>query len=419
MTKQTDREEAFSILKEYGSPCYVFHSDDFTANYRAHETALKAAYPKYEVAYSFKTNYTPRICEIVKDLGGYAEVVSDMEYCFARRLGWENPRIIYNGPCKGPLLFEHISNGGKVNVDSLDELDRILAYAAEHPEKTFKIGLRANINVGQKIISRFGIDAGSEDFDLAVRKIRNSGNVSLSGLHCHISKSRTVDSWIRRMKIMLELSDRNFPDEPPEYIDLGSGMFGVIEPEVASFFKIEIPSYEDYAAAAIAPFEEHYRSVPDDNKPILFTEPGTTVDNRYVSMLSTVTAVKQVSGKTFAVLDTSKFNLGKISTDFNLPIQIAPLKEPEKTVENADFVGYTCLEYDVVYRNYTGPLSVGDCVIFGNVGGYTNTQKPPFIMTQCAMIEKRQDGTKYLMKRKETWQDVMETYVYGDGKKNC
>lgn len=405
-------QESLAILREYGSPCYVFHSGEYIDNYRVHEKALKAAYAGYEVAYSFKTNYAPRICEIVKELGGYAEVVSDMEYCFAKRLGWENDRIIYNGPCKGPLLEEHINHSGKVNVDSLDELDRILQMAKNHPDRTYRIGLRANIDIGQPIISRFGIDTGSDDFDSAVRKIRQSGNIALNGLHCHISKSRTVESWRRRMKIMLDLADRYFPNDPPEYIDLGSGMFGVIEPEVASFFKMEIPSYREYAEAAIAPFGEHYRSVPDSKKPVLFTEPGTTLDNRYVTMLATVTAIKKVNGKTFVVLDTSKFNLGKISTDFNLPIRIVPAGGREETIENADFVGYTCLEYDVVYRSYTGPLAVGDCIVFGNVGGYTNTQKPPFIMPQCAMIEENADGVRTLIKRRETWQDIMETYVY-------
>ena len=400
------------ILEKYGSPCYVFHSQEFKCNYVAHEDALKAAYPKYETAYSVKTNYTPRICEIVKELGGYAEVVSDMEYNFAKRLGYDNPHILYNGPAKGPFLHEHMLNGGIVNVDSLDELDRDLAFTAEHPEHHFKLGLRANINVGQPFISRFGIDTDNGDFELAVSRIKASGNVTLSGLHCHISKSRTVESWNSRATQMMALADKYFPENPPEYLDLGSGMFGVVQPEVASFFKMEIPSYTDYAEAAIRPIADHYDAFPQEMKPVLFTEPGTDLANRYVTMAATVTAVKTIKGKTFVVLDTSKFNLGKISTDFNLPIEILPLGKTHADVEHADFAGYTCLEYDVVYRDFSGSIGVGDVVVFGNVGGYTNTQKPPFILPQCAMIEEKPDGTTSLMKRIETWEDIMQTYIY-------
>ena len=406
--------DAKKILEQYGSPCYVFHSAEFTGNYSAHEKALKEAYPKYETAYSVKTNYTPRICEIIKDLGGYAEVVSDMEYNFAKRLGYDSPHILYNGPAKGPLLEEHMMNGGIVNVDSLDELERDLAFAAAHPDRNFKLGLRANIDVGQPFVSRFGIDTDNGDFDEAVSRIRAAKNVTLSGLHCHISKSRTVESWNSRATQMLEIADRYFPNDPPEYLDLGSGMFGVVQPEVASFFKMEIPSYEDYAEAAIRPIAEHYDSYQPEQRPVLFTEPGTDLDNRYVTMIASVTAVKHIKGKTFVVLDTSKFNLGKISTDFNLPIEVLPTGSESETVVHADFVGYTCLEYDVVYRDYSGPVSVGDLIIFGNVGGYTNTQKPPFILPQCAMIEEKPDGTTSLMKRVETWEDIMQTYIYRD-----
>ena len=152
MADQNAIHNARSVLEEFGSPCYVFHSDDFTANYRAHEKALKAAYSKYEVAYSFKTNYAPRICELIKSLGGYAEVVSDMEYCFAKKLNYDNAHIIYNGPCKGPLLEEHIAGGGIVNIDSLDELSRVLAIAEKNPEKIVGRALLWTLEDGSKMM---------------------------------------------------------------------------------------------------------------------------------------------------------------------------------------------------------------------------------------------------------------------------
>ena len=65
---------------EFGNPLYVLDESSFIQNYRAFETALKRQYPKYQLSYSFKTNYTPYICSLVKKLGGYAEVVSGFEY---------------------------------------------------------------------------------------------------------------------------------------------------------------------------------------------------------------------------------------------------------------------------------------------------------------------------------------------------
>lgn len=54
---------------------------------------------------------------------------------------------------------------------------------------------------------------------------------------------------------------------------------------------------------------------------------------------------------------------------------------------NIDFTGYTCLEQDVMQQECElCKLAVGDYIVFGNVGGYSNVLKPPFIRPNCAMI---------------------------------
>ena len=78
-----------SLLSRFGSPLYVFNETDFIENYRALCEAFREVYPNYTPGYSYKTNYTPYICDLVKKLGGYAEVVSDMELHIARKLGYD------------------------------------------------------------------------------------------------------------------------------------------------------------------------------------------------------------------------------------------------------------------------------------------------------------------------------------------
>ena len=48
----------------------------------------------------YKTNYTPQLCRIVNDEGGYAEIASEMEYYAARKIGVPINKIVYNGPSK-------------------------------------------------------------------------------------------------------------------------------------------------------------------------------------------------------------------------------------------------------------------------------------------------------------------------------
>lgn len=403
-----EKKKIVEIKDRFGLPCYVFDEAAFRENYQNLRKALRNVYSHYKIAYSYKTNYAPKICSIVKEMDGFAEVVSDMEYDIAKIIGYENKKIVYNGPFKGPKLEEHLLNGGILNIDNLNEIDRVIALAEKH-KKVFKVGIRANINIGQKYISRFGIDSDSEDLAEAVRRLSQCKYTRLVGLHCHIGQARSIDAWKSRTDHILKLSDK-YIEDIPEYIDLGSGMFGDMELSVREQFMIDIPSYEDYAKVTASIVADHYKDIPENCKPTLFTEPGTTVDNRYIDLIAEVNSIKKVKGKDFAVLNCSIHNLGDVSGSIKLPIDVIHNSDSQDKYSNMDWGGYTCLERDVLYKGYSGDLGKGDYVVFGNVGGYSNVDKPPFILPQCAMIG-MSESEMYIIKRKETTEDILYTYT--------
>ena len=402
---QETKRSIEDLLDRFGSPLYVFDERGFIENYRALESAMKARYDRYCVAYSFKTNYTPYICKTAKSLGAYAEVVSGMEYTIAKRIGYEDSQVIFNGPCKGKEGVEAFLKGCLVNVDSLDELERLCEATRSCPERTFKIGLRINLSIGQEFISRFGMD--EEDTAKAFHIVEKVGNLKIAGLHCHISRCRGLEAWKRRTETMLDLSDRFF-SEPPEFLDLGSGMFGSMAPEFAAQFN-DVPTYEDYAAVTAGVVSEHYKG---EKRPILFTEPGTTLVNRFVKCITRVDSIKQINSHWFAVLDAGTQTLGETCTLKRLPVKVVPGGVPQKEYENIDLTGYTCLEQDVVLKGFRGKLSTGDYLIFGNVGGYSNVLKPPFIRPGCAMVAEKPDGDYRLIKAAETCYDLLKTYEF-------
>lgn len=401
-------EQSRELLRKFGSPLYLFDEAAFAANYQELEQTFRAIYPKYQIAYSYKTNYTPYICKTVKALGGYAEVVSGMEYRLAKRLGYRDSEIVFNGPDKGADGMEAFEAHAMVNADNLSELASYCELALSQPEKEFTLGIRVNLDLGQNFISRFGI--GEDQLPEAFAMTAKVPNLRINGLHCHISRCRGLQAWSDRARFMLELADRYFA-EPPQYIDLGSGMFGSMAPEFACQFT-DVPSYQEYAAAVAGQFAAHYGHLPLEQQPMLMTEPGTTLVNRYVDVLATVTGMKEIRGKTIAVLDCSEHILGETSTLKRLPIQVLPVSAERRLCENAILSGYTCLEQDVFYQGYTGPLGVGDMVVFGNAGGYSNVLKPPFIHPNCAMAAIRPDGEAVLIKRRETFEDIFETYCF-------
>ena len=141
-------------------------------------------------------------------------------------------------------------------------------------------------------------------------------------------------------------------------------------------------------------------------KPIPILVPPTSTPNKYISFATKVLAVKHIKGKTFIVVDGSKHNLGEICEIKKLPIQVVRFSDRPETVKDADFVGYTCLEHDVLFKGFSGEIGVGDYIVFGNVGGYSNVSKPPFIKPNCCMISSNGN----LIKRAETTEEVICTY---------
>lgn len=407
-----DNRTVNSLLEKYGSPLYVFQEKEFRENFTHLCDAMRKYYPKYIPAYSYKTNYTPFLCKLVKQMGGYAEVVSDMEYLVAKKLGYEESHIIYNGPVKESLMEDFLLKGGIVNIDNLTEAKRIIRLANANPSKDIHVGLRLNVDVGQGFISRFGIDADSSDVDAVLSVLSNSSNIDLMGIHMHVGRTRGVEPWHTRAVKMIELADKIFKGRTPKFIDLGSGMFGDMEESLAKQFGDNIPTYEDYAEAVAKTFAERYGSLPENEQPILFTEPGTTVASRYCDFLATVQNIKEIRGQQIVALDCSMYNIGGMCRMLNLPLKVLHNGGATTALNNANFVGFTCLEYDVMYKGFTGDLAEGDTVVFGNVGGYSNVDKAPFIYWNCPMIVLHEDGSSSVIKDGECFDDIFHTYHF-------
>lgn len=406
-----DKSTIESLVGEYGSPLYVFRKDRLVSDYIRLRDAFQQIYPKYQVAYSYKTNYAPRVCQIMKEMGALAEVVSDMEMGIAKCVGYKSSEIIYNGPMKGPMMEEFLLDGGIVNIDNTAEADRIINLAKTHPTKVLHVGIRVNMNVGQSFISRFGMEAYTEEFDTTFEKLKAIDNISIIGLHCHIGHSRNLEAWKERAVYMLGVVDHYF-DKPLQFIDLGSGMFGNCGEFFGSQFDGKVPTFEEYAEVVASELANHFANKPEDERPLLITEPGTTVISANIDVITKVTGLKTVRGKHFANLDSCIYTVGELCRIKRLPIEIIHCSSDAKHYDDITLSGYTCLEYDVIYPNFEGTIGVGDYVIVGNCGGYTNVSKPPFIGPQVAMVELDENGNTFLFKRSETVDDILSTYIY-------
>ncbi len=403
------------IESVYGPAFYILDPQQFIKNYIALLGEFRKYYSNTIIAYSYKTNYIPRLCQIIDSLGGAAEVVSSMELQLAKDIGVDYKRIYFNGPYKEKdAITLVLINGGYVNVDSLDELSLIIDIANVFPKKVLQIGIRCNFDVEDGVLSRFGFDVEDESFANAIEIIDNQPNLVLVGLHCHFA-SRTLSCWENRTTEMLNVIENFFSDRLNQlkYISLGGGIFSEMPITMKSQFDFYIPSFKDYATVSAKPFAEYIHNKNKSNvNPLLIIEPGTALVSNALKFVCKVYSIKEIRGKTIATLTGSIYNVNPTPNRKNVPIEIISSNKESHYVTNADFAGYTCIERDYLYRNYNGPLSVNDFVIFNEIGAYSVVMKPPFILPNFPIIEVSDSENIDLIKRGETFNDIFNSYTF-------
>ncbi len=124
------------LSTKYGDAFYLVDSSVFRKNYEELLAAFCKIYPNTRIAYSYKTNYMPKLCKAVKDMGGAAEVVSEMELWLAKKIGVLGTDIYYNGPYKKKeVVEEFLLQGGHLNIDAEYEIEMIKEIAGQYPDR--------------------------------------------------------------------------------------------------------------------------------------------------------------------------------------------------------------------------------------------------------------------------------------------
>lgn len=409
MPKILTTELLNNLSERFGNAFYLLESATFEENYKELTAAFKAYYPKFNIAYSYKTNYTPKLVQIVNRLGGFAEVVSDMEMEIALRSGVPASRIIWNGPVKNPnKVKELLLTGGTVNIDSIYEIENIRAVAEKHPDHILNLGVRCNYDVGDGVLSRFGFDVDGEDFDKVLRFIGDTPNLRLVNLQAHFAK-RAPEFWTARAEGMLKTYDKVVKKYglKPERLDIGGGLYGKMPDSLRDQLKIGKITYDDYASMAAKLFAEHFKG--DSDAPYLFIEPGSAVAGDCMRFVSRIKTIKDVRGKSIATAIGSQKNVSM--SGINPPMEIVAGGEPQKQYNDLDIVGFTCIEGDVLQKNYNGKLAVGDYIVIGNCGSYSVVMKPPFILPNFAVLDLNSENVE-VIKRAETFDDLFHTFNF-------
>lgn len=388
-------------LTDIATPCFIFDQSEFERGISGFRSALEERFRRVSVGYSVKTNPLPYALRKAGELGCMAEVVSHDEYRLARLCGYAPSRIIYNGPMKSKVTFlEAVTGGAVVNIETKRELE----WLGELPARgQFAVGIRLNINLsdvspedaeGSDDNSRFGFSDESGEFACALSAIGRLPNVRVAGLHIHRTAhsrsprfyGRSVDSAARTIvKYGLE----------PDYLDVGGGYFGIFPGK---------PTFSDYSAEIHGSLSRHGLECLR-----VIIEPGNALTASSFKFVSEVIDIKMVDrGTVFATTDGSRIDVDPFFRKTGYLTEIVRRGDGRPAVPLQVVSGCTCLEYDRLFELHGEPaLSVGDRVIYNNVGAYTMALTPQFIRLWPRVYALDGNGLHTEIRRAATAEDII------------
>ncbi len=386
--------QAPGLLAEFGSPLFILSESILRETYRRFCREFARGGTKVQIAYSYKTNYLPAVCAIFHQEGAIAEVVSGMEYSFARARGIAPSDIIFNGPGKTRADLDRASaEGALIVVDGFDELDALIATANGKP---VRIGLR--LDFGEQSWSRFGFRTDNGDASRALKRIAAVSNLHLELLHHHAGTDHRDSLPYRRaaqgfVGVLREAAGLNLF---PETLDFGGGFAANI-------------GYTPFGVAIAAGLADWAGVSNHNNKPLaIVTEPGRALVDPAGWLAASVLAIKDMPGGERAIVaDAGISFLSSANRSAPRPI-FAGAPGP---LSPASVFGPSCMPLDRLAEHIgLPPLTRGDLLLVGEAGAYTVTQANQFPGPRPAVVLIGPNGPE-LIRRREDWQDVIDACV--------
>jgi diaminopimelate decarboxylase len=395
------------LLAEYGSPLFVYSEQALRGKARSMRAAFSACYPRVRLLWSYKTNYLDAICGILHQEGWDAEVVSELEYAMARRLGIPGPRIVCNGAHKPRRWLERaVAEGAYVQLDHFDEL-LLIEDVARARGAVVAVGIRVNLRAPSLggAWERFGFHLESgEALDAALR-VCQSPYLRLRGVHCHLGTfipmpEAYAESARALCELIADIEERR-GGEPLEVLNLGGGFPS--RNVLAGGGPADEVSFAEFADAIGGELQSALAGRAA--LPELMLESGRALVDEAGSLLATVVGTRrQPGGVRGLVLDAGLNVLYTAHWYRHRMLAAQPVAGPD--VPTLVF-GPLCMNIDALAGPIPlPPLTVGQQLVIECVGAYNNTQWMQFSQPRPAVVMVAADEKVEVLRRAETIDDV-------------
>ncbi|MCB0876531.1 MAG: diaminopimelate decarboxylase [Solirubrobacterales bacterium] len=390
------------IAREFGTPAYVYATDDVRARARAYVDALRGRGVEGEILYASKAAPFTALYRLMREEGLSVDVASGGELHMALIAGFEPDRVYMHGNNKSAaeLRMAFDAGIGCVVVDSLEEIALADRLADREQDVLIRLtpgvepSTHSYVRTGQ-IDSKFGFGIEGGQAEAAVTAVAASRNLRLAGFHAHLgSQVYELEPYVRAIELMADFCRPH----RPRVMNVGGGL------GIAYCNADSPPSIEAYVELKVDALRRCF-----DPLPRILLEPGRSLVGNAGVTIYTVGAVKEIPGvRTYVAVDGGMSdNLRPMLYGSRYEALIANRADRPATVTSA-VAGKHCESGDILVRDVAlADPRPGDLLATPATGAYGHAMannyngvpRPPIVF--CS------DGRADLVVRRETVEDLV------------
>ncbi|MCL4426627.1 MAG: hypothetical protein M1553_14580 [Firmicutes bacterium] len=427
---------AREISRKFGTPVFVLRPDVPIWQYRRLRQALDRWYPRSRIAYSFKTNTLPALCQTLMEQGAGAEVVAEHELDLAIRLGAKPEGIIFNGPVKPPSALERAveADVGLINVEMWEEailLSRLMEARGRVQSVAVRIetGVAAHRSLDPTFGGRtpsptkFGWSLQTGEALAFCRRVAALPGLRLDTLQMNLgSQIVSPHPYLEGLKCLSSLAVQLRNDDIwVTALDLGGGIGvpGITRTKSGPLAHLvdalgglgpKLDLNEPYDPAVepeqLVPALAGVVNENWDNPPTLVLEPGRFLVSEAMTLVTRICGVKRTAGSAWVYLDAG-INLLPDAPGDQRWFELLRTGGAEVPLRPFHLVGPLCLKSDVIGYNVMLPedLAVGELITIHDAGAYSVSRATPFGMPRAPVVFASGESCR-LVWRQETIDDM-------------
>jgi diaminopimelate decarboxylase len=412
--------DTVDLAREFGTPLYVFDEETLRGRCREFKSEFRSRHQDTVVAYGAKAYLGRALAAIVAEEGMAMDIVSGGELAIALSVGFPAEQLYFHGNNKseGELREALAAGVGRIIIDNFHEM-QTLNGLAEGAGLRQKVLLRLSPGIDPHthahtttgtLDSKFGIPMATGQAEAAVRQALKMPGLAVTGLHVHLgSPVYDLEPYRAAVDVVLAFAAEMRDKYNLNLAEFSPGGGFAVQYELAN----PAPSVAHYAETITSALKDGCARL-DFTPPTLIVEPGRAIAAPSAVALYTVGSSKDVPGvRRFVSVDggmADNIRPPMYGSRYEALVANRPLDSRRETVTIA---GKYCESGDLLIRDADlPPLASGDVLTLAAAGAYAIPMSSNYNASPRPAVVLVRDGQAHLIRRRETYDDLMRTDVW-------